>query len=437
MSSSITHPPPAPRRRRRPLPRVRPGVLHEGDHDGRAGGDRSSRSYVVCDPDGGRFYRLGPREHAVLVALDGTRTREEVATLGDLTPTALDALLDRLASLGLVDGTAGAPALEVARPARFRADGVTSLRLTLGDPDRVLRRLDAVLAPLTGAGAMLIHAGILVAGLALGLLQLDGLLASALRAPSVEVVAAMIATMAFALVGHEVAHVLTLMRFGGRPGPMGVMLFYGSPALFSDTTDAWRLPGRWQRGAVAAAGAVFQFWLGSLFALAFAVLDGGEGIAPSMHPAYWVQWLALAVLANWLIALANLLPFVRLDGYWMLAAWADEPNLRTKATAYLGRWLGWRLRGGSRPGASRFAAPGWMAFAAASAVGGPLLLLLTLVGHRDRFLLLGTPGDVAWFAASALLAGIPLARVARSTLRGRSRAQESRPQESQPQESQP
>ena len=129
------------------------------------------------------------------------------------------------------------------------------------------------------------------------------------------------ASLSLTTVVHELAHAWTLKHYGGRPGRMGVMLFYLAPAFFCDVSDAWRLPHRRQRVKVALAGIVVQLGLGGLAGLA--ALRVTE---PDRH-----AFLVLYAVGNLAAGLLNALPFVKLDGYIALMSHLDHPNLRIHA----------------------------------------------------------------------------------------------------------
>src|SRR5581483_8718481 len=53
---------------------------------------------------------------------------------------------------------------------------------------------------------------------------------------------------------HELGHALACRHFGGECHELGAMLFFFVPCLYCDVSDAWMVPGKWQRAAVGAAG---------------------------------------------------------------------------------------------------------------------------------------------------------------------------------------
>ena len=181
-----------------------------------------------------------------------------------------------------------------------------------------------------------------------GVLLLLGVLAAAVQArdlvsvltgpvPVVGLVI-LVAVLSLMTLLHEVAHGLTLTRFGGRPRRAGFMLFYLTPAFFVDVTDGWRLPNRRQRVAVALAGPAVHAVIAAAAFLAALALPH-----PSVHP-----MLLLLALSCSGIVLINLIPFVRFDGYIALMSALDEPNLRVRAMRDGANFLTELLFGGRR-----------------------------------------------------------------------------------------
>lgn len=146
---------------------------------------------------------------------------------------------------------------------------------------------------------------------------------------------------------HELSHAVTLAALGGRPTRMGIMLFYFMPAFFCDVTDGWRMGGRWRRAAVALAGPCLHLLLAAA-AFVGMLFPGSAGMR---------EFLALYGFACLVAVVANLLPFIKLDGYLALVAITDRPYLRGSAMAAARRSLVRRLYGAdTEPGAPRVSA---------------------------------------------------------------------------------
>jgi CRP-like cAMP-binding protein len=120
---------------------------------------------------------------------------------------------------------------------------------------------------------------------------------------------------------HELGHALAVHRAKRRVIRAGFRLYLGHPAFFVDSTDlVFGNPA--QRAVNAAAGPFVE-----------AVVAGVAGLALYV----WPQSVVLdrfGTLALFNVAL-NLIPFIELDGYWLLTDLLDVPRLRQRSLAEL------------------------------------------------------------------------------------------------------
>ena len=127
---------------------------------------------------------------------------------------------------------------------------------------------------------------------------------------------------------HELGHALAASHFGCRVPSMGIALMMGFPVLWTDVTDAWRLPRRQDRLIIDAAGMFAELILAALATLLWALLPDG-----SLRSGVYVL-----ASSTWLVTLAiNLNPFMRFDGYYLLTDLLDIANLQDRSFA-LARW---------------------------------------------------------------------------------------------------
>ncbi len=143
-----------------------------------------------------------------------------------------------------------------------------------------------------------------------------------------------LSTLAGLKVIHELAHALTCRHFGARCHEMGVMLLVLFPALYCDVSDIWRLPSKWQRMAVSAAGMIAEI------VIAAAALIGWWVTEPGLMNT-WL--LGVAMIASVGTFAVNANPLLRYDGYYLLSDLWEIPNLGPRAHGYwserLGNWL--------------------------------------------------------------------------------------------------
>lgn len=127
---------------------------------------------------------------------------------------------------------------------------------------------------------------------------------------------------------HELGHGFTAKRYGCRVPTMGVAFMVLWPVAYTDTNEVWKLTRRDQRLAVAAAGIATELTIAVWATLAWAWLPEGAPrmVAFLLATTTWVSTLAI-----------NASPFMRFDGYFLLADWLRIPNLHARAFA-LARW---------------------------------------------------------------------------------------------------
>lgn len=127
---------------------------------------------------------------------------------------------------------------------------------------------------------------------------------------------------------HELGHAYTAKRFGVRVPTMGLALLVLWPVFYTDTTEAWRLTSRKQRLAIAAAGILSELALAVIALLLW-------NLAPDGFIRFGLFTLATTTWVTTLLINAN--PFMRWDGYFLLADIWGVDNLQPRAFA-LARW---------------------------------------------------------------------------------------------------
>ncbi len=146
-------------------------------------------------------------------------------------------------------------------------------------------------------------------------------------------------TLAVTKILHELGHGVACKRFGGECHEMGVMLLALTPCLYCNVSDAWTMPSRWHRIAIAAAGMYVELILASICTLLWWSTDAGPLNSLCLAVMFVCSVGTLALNAN---------PLMRYDGYYILSDWVQIPNLRQKASLAL-RGLMARLTLAPRP----------------------------------------------------------------------------------------
>ncbi len=151
----------------------------------------------------------------------------------------------------------------------------------------------------------------------MGFLSLEGLLLYGL-------------TLIVVKAGHELGHAFIATRFGCRVPVMGVAFLVMFPMLYTDVTDAWKLRSRRQRLLIDAGGMLVELGIAGVALFLWAFLPEG----PGRTAAFFVATTSLAGTL-----LINMSPFMRFDGYHILADATRMHNLAPRAFAHALWWL--------------------------------------------------------------------------------------------------
>ncbi|MFE0019864.1 daptide biosynthesis intramembrane metalloprotease [Amycolatopsis sp. NPDC059021] len=262
----------------------------------------------------------------LLSALDGERDTAALSAALGWTPDQVSDAVRMFSGLGLLLEPGNRPP---SPERRFTTQSWTVLRLRVIEAARLLDPLRPMLTRLSGRAVLGTTGAVILAGLTALVVQ-RAPLADALSRPLPMSSGAMIwLGLGATTLVHELAHGATLTHFRGRPGWLGIMLFYLTPVCFCEVTDGWRLARPRQRVWVAMAGVATQAVIGSLAALLALALPTGDGRATVLGFA----------IASYLAGAVNLAPWIKLDGYLALMAYLDIPRLREKAMADARGWL--------------------------------------------------------------------------------------------------
>jgi putative peptide zinc metalloprotease protein len=308
-----------------PPPQLADGVELIGEYEG--SGYRQAPSLVRRGD--GQVIQLPDLLYRLAAKADGQRDYQQLAgDLGQEIKRQLDPddvrflVEEKLRPLGILAAADGSsPTTEKADPFlafRFRI-GVVSERVseTLGTVFKPLFLPVVVLAVLAGLVAadywlFFVH------GVAQAMRQ--SLLHPGLFLP-------LFAAVVLSAALHEIGHAAACRYGGGHPGKMGCGLYLAWPAFYTDVTDAYRLSKRDR----------LRTDLGGVY-LNVVIIVATVGLFFATH----FEPLLLLVLIEHLEIVHQLLPIIRLDGYYIVADLTGVPDLFARIGPILASAVPWK-----------------------------------------------------------------------------------------------
>ena len=133
---------------------------------------------------------------------------------------------------------------------------------------------------------------------------------------------------------HEFGHAITAKHFGCEVYKGGAMLYYGLPAAFVDTTDVW-MHGKRARLAVTWAGPYSGYMISGLSALVVYFLKN--------LPVETATSILQLGMIGFFTSTMNILPLLKLDGYYILADALEIPRLRERSMEFIVKNLRFKL----------------------------------------------------------------------------------------------
>lgn len=304
---------------------------------------------ILSDPDRSVYLHLASEDHFLWEQIDGTRNQIDLVVsycmrYKSLAPTRIAALVSLLRNQGLLT----TPPDKLYEDIRQHLQRQTISGRINYIIDTVLRReiaisgIDNGLGWLYDKGVWLIFTWpvqllfwlIAITGTAaFGYLSYSRQFSLLGEGTLVEGAATLVVFQIIALFLHEAAHAFTVKAFNRRVHRAGLFILLGLIGVFVDTTDIWP------------AGKKAQLWVTWAGPFVNTILGGLAALLIVRDPTVSYAPLAFQfAVSQYALVLINLTPFLRLDGYYLLADWLEIPNLRARAMGFVQTGLPNRLR---------------------------------------------------------------------------------------------
>lgn len=334
-------------------------------------------SVVRCVHAGtGQHFQFGAAEYEIAKMLDGTRTVTDVVAEvsesgSDWTPQDVADLIGVLVSQKIATTLTPTAPTPTASPVSHSSQGIgeppadatqgnapgnkpagvfttlaktcgyaISLRFPLVNAHPIAARVTPWVRPLLTRFGSGVSISFIVVSMLFALIERQRLAAEVMRIFDTNAWLVMLVGWAVLKVIHELGHACVAHYHGARCGRAGVMFFMFAPLAYVDVTDAWKLPRRMPRIAIALGGVYFELFCASIAVWVWWAYDG------TLTGHFASQVFFLAGPATLLV---NANPLLRLDGYYVLSDLVDVPNLREQGRRLFGGAIERRLLGMKSP----------------------------------------------------------------------------------------
>jgi putative peptide zinc metalloprotease protein len=312
-------------KRGRRAPHLAEGIELIGQYEGSGFKDPP---YIARRSDG-QMVQMAELLYFVAEEIDGSKTYDGIAErVTERFERGLDAEMvqtlveEKLVPLGVV-----APA-EGEQQELKKIDPLLALKFRAGVvPERLVNAITTVFKPLFLPPVVVVVLGGLVA-LDVWLFGYHGV-AQSVRSTLYDplFILLLLGLVVLSAAFHECGHATACSYGGARPGVMGVGLYLVWPAFYTDVTDAYRL-GKKGRLRTDLGGVYFN--------TIFILLTAGAYFLTGFEP------LLLVIPLQHLEILHQFLPFIRLDGYYIVSDLTGVPDMFARIRPVLKSLLPWK-----------------------------------------------------------------------------------------------
>ena len=118
---------------------------------------------------------------------------------------------------------------------------------------------------------------------------------------------------------HELGHAIVCKHYNGKVDEIGFLLIFFSPALYCDVSGIWAFEKKKHKIFTLLAGILVQLIMFAVMTILYVVYFNDS------------NWLATFICWNLMMIFSNIIPVIKLDGYWILSNLIEIPNLYEKS----------------------------------------------------------------------------------------------------------
>ncbi len=254
----------------------------------------------------GVYFKVGKREGKILERVVNRENTEHILEEEKITGEQLKQLLESFRNMGVIGKQKKKNHILFYRIPLFEADAM------FGKAAEILKRHKKVGKAVLMLSMLIIVFGCVLMGIHLG--EIFNL--SVLRLKGIEYVALYL-TFLISVCLHEFAHGIVCRYVGGKVGTLGFMLILFSPAMYCDISGIRMVEDKRKQVLASSAGIYVNLFFMAAASILFVI-----------HPR---PLFAAFIIMSFTTIISNLIPVIRLDGYWILSFATGITNLYKKS----------------------------------------------------------------------------------------------------------
>jgi putative peptide zinc metalloprotease protein len=277
------------------------------------------------DKESNRYFKAKEREYEIISLIDGNHSLAEICDIIkkrmklSIDLAKLAGIIAKLDSIGLIDGIKKSK-----RQENKNDDFKESKKFKLANPDKFLSKLNNYISWVFTKEFVFISLSIIIFSMIEISQYYNEFFSQTKELSHNRYIFFIVGWLVISL--HEIGHGVTCKHYGGQVTDMGILFFYYFiPAGYCNISDIYLFKNKLHRVYVLLAGLYTQFLIASLAAIGWLLVAPHTIISDMFCILFWAGTASTVI---------NLVPLLKLDGYYILTNLLSEYNLQAQSQFY-------------------------------------------------------------------------------------------------------
>ena len=300
------------------------------------------------DTRSNRYFKAGKREREIILLIDGKHTIAQMCEIihqqmkFNVKPAQLTKIMAKLDSIGLIDSFDDTKSENTSKKAyKDSLNIMDTKKFQLTNPDRFFTKLNSFL-PWVFTKTFVISSLIVMGLVMLVVLnQRNEFYSQGYKVAREYGFIFNYLCFLITVSLHEIGHGITCKHYGGRVNAVGIIVFgLVLPGAYCNISDIYLFKNKWHRLYALLAGLYTQFLIATIAAIGALIFTNNTIISDLCYIGFFSATASTVI---------NLIPLIKLDGYYILTNLLDEYNLQAQAANYISSLSNWWFYGEQMP----------------------------------------------------------------------------------------